>query len=71
MTVHGARIPIKIGHRNCTIVQATPEFTPAAELAAALDLPVRTILTAATTAAHNAGLTPGASLGSLGITLST
>ncbi|WP_436791828.1 nickel pincer cofactor biosynthesis protein LarC [Yinghuangia sp. YIM S10712] len=71
VTVHGARIPIKIGHRNGTIVQATPEFTPAAELAAALNLPVRTILTTATTAAHNTGLTPGASLGSLGITLST
>lgn len=69
--VHGTQLPIKVGHRNGTIIQATPEYTPAAELAAAQDLPVRTILTTASAAAHNAGLIPGASLEDLDITLST
>ncbi|UGQ13251.1 nickel pincer cofactor biosynthesis protein LarC [Yinghuangia sp. ASG 101] len=69
VAVHGTRLPVKVGHRDGTVVQATPEYADAAELAAARALPVHVVLTAATTAAHNAGLTPGASLAALGITL--
>ncbi|MGC0417904.1 nickel pincer cofactor biosynthesis protein LarC [Embleya sp. AB8] len=57
--VLGSRLPVKVGHRSGEILQATPEFAPAAALAARLVLPVHTVLAAATTAAHQAGLTPG------------
>ncbi|MFD0689650.1 nickel pincer cofactor biosynthesis protein LarC [Actinomadura fibrosa] len=58
--VLGARLPIKIGHLDGAIVQATPEFEHAARLAARHDLPVRAVLDAAVAAAHAAGLAHGA-----------
>ncbi|MBB2914177.1 uncharacterized protein (DUF111 family) [Streptosporangium becharense] len=57
--VLGEQLPIKVGHRDGMIVQATPEFDPAARLAARGDLPVRTVLDAAVAAARTAGLVPG------------
>lgn len=60
--VLGARLPVKIGHRHGVIVQATPEFDPAARLAGELGLPVRTVLDAATAAARSAGIGPGEAL---------
>ncbi|XVQ15014.1 nickel pincer cofactor biosynthesis protein LarC [Spirillospora sp. CA-255316] len=57
--VLGARLPVKLGHHEGVIVQATAEFEPAARLAAERGLPVRTVLDAAAAAAHAAGLIPG------------
>lgn len=54
--------PVKVAHRDGQIVQATPEFEDVAALAAALGLPVRTVLEAAVAAAVAAGLVPGAKL---------
>lgn len=58
--VLGSRLPVKVGHRCGRILQATPEFAPAAALAARLGLPVHTVLAATTTAAQQAGLTSSA-----------
>ncbi|MBC3839692.1 nickel pincer cofactor biosynthesis protein LarC [Streptacidiphilus sp. 4-A2] len=58
----GTELPVKLGHRDGVIVQATPEFEDAARLAARLGLPVRAVLTAAAQAATAAGLTPGTPL---------
>ncbi|MFE2869576.1 nickel pincer cofactor biosynthesis protein LarC [Embleya sp. NPDC059259] len=58
--VLGSRLPVKVGHRGGRILQATPEFGPAAALAARLGLPVHVVLAAAGTAAHQAGLTSSA-----------
>ncbi|MFF7249748.1 nickel pincer cofactor biosynthesis protein LarC [Embleya sp. NPDC008237] len=58
--VLGGRLPVKVGHHGGRILQATPEFAPAAALAARLGLPVHTVLAATTTAAHQAGLTSSA-----------
>ncbi|MYW05025.1 nickel pincer cofactor biosynthesis protein LarC [Streptomyces sp. SID3343] len=58
--VLGSRLPVKVGHRGGRILQATPEFAPAAALAARLGLPVHFVLAATTTAAHRADLTAGA-----------
>ncbi|MET7301182.1 nickel pincer cofactor biosynthesis protein LarC [Embleya sp. NPDC005575] len=58
--VLGSRLPVKVGHRFGRILQATPEFAPAAALAARLGLPVHSVLAAAAAAAHQAGLTSGA-----------
>ncbi|NUP33212.1 MAG: nickel pincer cofactor biosynthesis protein LarC [Streptomycetaceae bacterium] len=60
--VLGARLPVKVGHRHGVIVQATPEFDPAARLAAELGMPVRAVLDAAVAAARAAGLGPGDAL---------
>jgi uncharacterized protein (DUF111 family) len=60
--VHGTRLPVKIGHRDGRILQATPEFDPVAQLARELGLPVRVVLAAAGAAAAAAGLVPGAPL---------
>lgn len=60
--VLGTRLPVKIGHRHGVIVQATPEFDPAARLAAERGLPVRAVLEAAVTAARAAGIGPGEAL---------
>jgi uncharacterized protein (TIGR00299 family) protein len=60
--VLGARLPVKLGHHDGVIVQATAEFEPAARLAAERGLPVRTVLDAAAAAAHAAGLIPGRAL---------
>ncbi|OPC77241.1 TIGR00299 family protein [Embleya scabrispora] len=58
--VLGDRLPVKVGHRGGRILQATPEFAPAAALAARLGLPVHVVLAAATAAAQRAALTTGA-----------
>jgi uncharacterized protein (TIGR00299 family) protein len=58
--VFGARLPVKVGHQDGVIVQVTPEFDPAARVAADNGLQVRTVLTAAERAAAAQGLTPGA-----------
>ncbi|MDR8412431.1 nickel pincer cofactor biosynthesis protein LarC [Nonomuraea sp. 3-1Str] len=58
----GARLPVKVGHRDGVVVQATPEYEPAARLAAERGLPVRTVLDAAVAAAWTAGLAPGRSV---------
>ncbi|MFE5325276.1 nickel pincer cofactor biosynthesis protein LarC [Embleya sp. NPDC056575] len=58
--VLGDRLPVKVGHRAGRILQATPEYAPAAALAARLGLPVHVVLAATTTAAHRAALTTGA-----------
>ncbi|MFF3500198.1 nickel pincer cofactor biosynthesis protein LarC [Streptomyces sp. NPDC003247] len=60
--VLGGRLPVKVGHRGGTIVQATPEFEDAARLAADRELPVRVVLDAAVAAAAARGLAPGAPL---------
>ncbi|GGV42470.1 UPF0272 protein Cgl2470/cg2715 [Actinomadura cremea] len=60
--VLGVRLPIKVGYRDAGIVQATPEFEHAAELASRRDLPVRAVLDAAAVAAQAAGLTPGSAV---------
>ncbi|HEU5027302.1 MAG TPA: nickel insertion protein, partial [Spirillospora sp.] len=57
--VLGARLPIKVGHSGGAIVQATPEFEPAASLAAVHGLPVHEVLEAASAAAHAAGFVSG------------
>ncbi|MFV2178946.1 nickel pincer cofactor biosynthesis protein LarC [Actinomadura sp. LOL_016] len=57
--VLGARLPIKVGHRDGRIVQAAPEFEDAARLAAERGVPVRAVLDAAGAAAHAAGLAHG------------
>ncbi|MEV5828717.1 nickel pincer cofactor biosynthesis protein LarC [Spirillospora sp. NPDC052242] len=57
--VLGARLPVKVGHRDGRIVQAAPEFEDAARLAAARGVPVRAVLDAAVAAAHAAGLAHG------------
>ncbi|RSN72027.1 MULTISPECIES: nickel pincer cofactor biosynthesis protein LarC [Actinomadura] len=57
--VLGARLPIKVGHRDGRIVQAAPEFEDAARLAADRGVPVRAVLDAAVAAAHAAGLAHG------------
>ncbi|MFD0899295.1 nickel pincer cofactor biosynthesis protein LarC [Actinomadura sediminis] len=57
--VLGARLPIKVGHRDGRIVQAAPEFEDAARLAAERGVPVRAVLDAAVAAAHAAGLAHG------------
>ncbi|WP_198653652.1 nickel pincer cofactor biosynthesis protein LarC [Actinocorallia populi] len=58
--VLGACLPIKVGHRDGVIVQATAEYEPAARLAEVRGLPLRAVLDAAGVAAHAAGLLPGA-----------
>jgi uncharacterized protein (TIGR00299 family) protein len=60
VTVDGARLPIKIAHRDGVIWQATPEFDDVDRLAAARALPRRQLLEAAGTAAAAAGLVAGA-----------
>ncbi|MEV0151340.1 MULTISPECIES: nickel pincer cofactor biosynthesis protein LarC [unclassified Nonomuraea] len=60
--VLGARLPVKVGHQDGVVVQATPEYEPAARLAAERGLPVRTVLDAAVAAAWTAGLAPGRSV---------
>jgi pyridinium-3,5-bisthiocarboxylic acid mononucleotide nickel chelatase len=60
VTVDGARLPIKIAHRDGVIWQATPEFDDVDRLAAARALPRRQLLAAAGTAAAAAGLVAGA-----------
>lgn len=58
--VLGARLPVKIGHRDGTIVQAMPEFEDVAGLAAGRELPARVVLDAAVAAAAARDLVPGA-----------
>ncbi|MFJ4622449.1 nickel pincer cofactor biosynthesis protein LarC [Streptomyces sp. NPDC088812] len=58
--VLGSRMPVKVGHHDGTIVQATPEFEDAAQLAAGLGLAPRVVLAAVAAAAAERGLTPGA-----------
>jgi len=60
--VLGDPLPIKVGHRHDVIVQATPEFAPAARLAAERNLAERTVLGMAAAAAHAAGIVPGKAL---------
>ncbi|GAA2869119.1 nickel pincer cofactor biosynthesis protein LarC [Streptosporangium fragile] len=57
--VLGARLPVKVGHRDGVIVQATPEFEDAARLAVQEGLAVRAVLDAALAAARTARLAPG------------
>lgn len=52
-------IMIKLGHRNGTIQQATPEFDDVAAIAAATGSPTRVVLSEAVAAAWSAGLRPG------------
>ncbi|MDR6979648.1 uncharacterized protein (TIGR00299 family) protein [Streptomyces sp. 3330] len=58
--VLGSRLPVKVGHRDGRIVQATPEFEDVARLAADLGLPPRVVLAETAAAAADRGLTPGA-----------
>ncbi|MEY9872010.1 uncharacterized protein (TIGR00299 family) protein [Streptacidiphilus sp. MAP12-33] len=58
--VDGGSLPVKIGHQDGVIVQVTPEFDPAARLAARSGLPARTVLASAEHAAAARGLVPGA-----------
>jgi uncharacterized protein (DUF111 family) len=60
--VDGAQLPVKIGHQDGLILQVTPEFEPAARLAARSGRPVRAVLVAAEHAAATRGLTVGAPL---------
>lgn len=60
--VHGTLLPVKVGHRDGVIVQVTPEFAPAARLAADRGLPVRIVLDLTVAAAYAAGAIPGESL---------
>ncbi|GAB2844699.1 nickel pincer cofactor biosynthesis protein LarC [Actinocorallia aurea] len=60
--VLGGLLPVKIGHRGGVVVQATPEFEPAARLAAERGLPVRAVLDAAAGASFTAGLQPGSAV---------
>ncbi|GMA38150.1 LarC family nickel insertion protein [Mobilicoccus caccae] len=55
-------VAVKIGHTGGEIVTATPEFEDVASLAATAGVPVRHALSAAATAAHDAGLKPGGAL---------
>jgi pyridinium-3,5-bisthiocarboxylic acid mononucleotide nickel chelatase len=60
VTVDGARLPIKIAHRNGVIWQATPEFDDVDRLAAERAIPRAALLHAASAAAAAAGLVSGA-----------
>ena len=57
--VVGATVPVKVAHRDGTVVHATPEFDDVARLAAKRGQPVRDVLAAAVAAAAASGLTPG------------
>jgi uncharacterized protein (TIGR00299 family) protein len=57
--VLGGSVRVKVGFRQGRIVQATPEYEDAAELARAVGLPVTQVLTLAAAAAVPAGLAPG------------
>jgi pyridinium-3,5-bisthiocarboxylic acid mononucleotide nickel chelatase len=52
-------VRIKIAHQDGVIVQATPEFDDASQLAAQSGQPVRAVLAQADAAASAAGLVPG------------
>lgn len=58
--VDGQPVRIKLGHRDGTIVTATPEFSDVAQLAQATGTPERQVLARANAAAAAAGLVVGA-----------
>jgi pyridinium-3,5-bisthiocarboxylic acid mononucleotide nickel chelatase len=60
VTVDGARLPIKIAHRDGVIWQATPEFDDVDRLASERAIPRAALLHAADAAAAAAGLVAGA-----------
>ena len=60
VTVNGARLPIKIAHRDGLIWQATPEFDDIDRLASQRAIPRAALLQAADAAAAAAGLVAGA-----------
>ena len=60
VAVTGGTVAVKVGHRDGVITQVMPEFEQVAALARARDLPERTVLQEAVTAAAAAGLTVGA-----------
>ena len=60
VTVNGARLPIKIAHRDGLIWQATPEFDDVDRLASERAIPRAALLQAADAAAAAAGLVAGA-----------
>jgi hypothetical protein len=53
-------VRIKVGHRDGTVRQATPEYEDVAELARVSGVPVAQALALAQHAAVEAGLVPGA-----------
>ena len=60
LNVDGARLPIKIAHRDGLIWQATPEFDDVDRLASERAIPRAALLQAADAAAAAAGLVAGA-----------
>jgi uncharacterized protein (DUF111 family) len=61
-TDDGSTVPIKLAHRDGSILQATPEFDFVAELADMQGRPPRVVLEEAVLAAAKAGLVPGAAV---------
>jgi pyridinium-3,5-bisthiocarboxylic acid mononucleotide nickel chelatase len=61
-SVIAGSVAVKVGHRDGTIVHATPEFEDVARLARAAGRPEREVLDAASAAAAAAGVVPGAAL---------
>jgi len=57
--VLGAKVRIKVGHRDGVVVHATPEFDDVAALAAAVGRPVRDVLEHAAAAAVAVGMESG------------
>jgi len=62
LTDDGSTVPIKLAHRDGSIIQATPEFDFVAELAETQGRPPRVVLEEAVLAAATAGLVPGAAV---------
>jgi uncharacterized protein (DUF111 family) len=62
VTVAGAPVAVKIGHRVGRVVHVSPEFDAAAAVSSSAGLPVREVLERAGAAAVAAGLVPGAPL---------
>jgi uncharacterized protein (TIGR00299 family) protein len=60
VAVLDGQVRIKVGHRNGTVRQATPEYEDVAELARAGGVPVAQALALAQRAALDVGLVPGA-----------
>jgi pyridinium-3,5-bisthiocarboxylic acid mononucleotide nickel chelatase len=59
LPVTGGRVRIKVAYRDGEILQATPEFDDAAQVAAERSVPVRRVLEEAVAAAEHEGLVPG------------